>query len=72
MTTITPPSTDTATPTGMLSAEVVRLMRASHGIRAQIHASQSDGVEWAGSMLLFEGLPGMDAGFAVDVVAVKD
>jgi enamine deaminase RidA (YjgF/YER057c/UK114 family) len=26
----------------------------------------------AGSMLLFEGLPGMDAGFAVDVVAVKD
>jgi DNA-binding MarR family transcriptional regulator len=37
----------------MLSAEVVRLMRASHGIRAQIHASQPDGVEWAGSMLLF-------------------
>ena len=26
----------------------------------------------AGSILLFEGLPGMDAGFAVDVVAVKD
>ena len=26
----------------------------------------------AGSLLLFEGLPGMDAGFAVDVVAVKD
>jgi enamine deaminase RidA (YjgF/YER057c/UK114 family) len=25
-----------------------------------------------GSILLFEGLPGMDAGFAVDVVAVKD
>ncbi len=26
----------------------------------------------AGSMLLFEGLPSMDAGFAVDVVAAKD
>jgi enamine deaminase RidA (YjgF/YER057c/UK114 family) len=26
----------------------------------------------AGSLILFEGLPGMDAGFAVDVVAVKD
>jgi enamine deaminase RidA (YjgF/YER057c/UK114 family) len=26
----------------------------------------------AGSIVLFEGLPGMDAGFAVDVVAVKD
>ncbi len=26
----------------------------------------------AGSMILFEGLPGMDAGFAVEVVAVKD
>ena len=26
----------------------------------------------AGSIILFEGLPGMDAGFAVDVVAVKD
>ena len=26
----------------------------------------------AGSLLVFEGLPGMDAGFAVDVVAVKD
>jgi enamine deaminase RidA (YjgF/YER057c/UK114 family) len=26
----------------------------------------------AGSLLLFEGLPGMDAGFAVDVVAAKD
>jgi enamine deaminase RidA (YjgF/YER057c/UK114 family) len=26
----------------------------------------------AGSLLLFEGLPGMDAGFAVDIVAVKD
>ena len=25
-----------------------------------------------GSLLLFEGLPGMDAGFAVDLVAVKD
>ena len=26
----------------------------------------------AGSLLLFEGLPGMDAGFALDVVAIKD
>ena len=26
----------------------------------------------AGSIVLFEGLPGMDAGFAVDVIAVKD
>jgi enamine deaminase RidA (YjgF/YER057c/UK114 family) len=26
----------------------------------------------AGSIILFEGLPGMDAGFAVDVIAVKD
>jgi enamine deaminase RidA (YjgF/YER057c/UK114 family) len=26
----------------------------------------------AGSLVLFEGLPGMDAGFAVDVIAVKD
>jgi hypothetical protein len=26
----------------------------------------------AGSLLLFEGLPSLDAGFAVDVVAVKD
>jgi enamine deaminase RidA (YjgF/YER057c/UK114 family) len=26
----------------------------------------------AGSLLIFEGLPGMDAGFAVDVIAVKD
>lgn len=26
----------------------------------------------AGSLLVFEGLPGMDAGFAVDVVAAKD
>jgi hypothetical protein len=24
------------------------------------------------SLLVFEGLPGMDAGFAVDVVAVKE
>ena len=53
MTPITPPSTDASAPTALLSAEVVRLMRASHGLRAQIHAAQSDGVEWAGSMLLF-------------------
>ena len=26
----------------------------------------------AGSLILFEGLPGMDAGFAVDIVAVRD
>lgn len=27
-------------------------MRASHGMRAQIHAAKPDGIEWAGSMLL--------------------
>jgi len=26
----------------------------------------------AGSLVLFEGLPSMEAGFAVDLVAVKD
>jgi DNA-binding MarR family transcriptional regulator len=51
--TLSTTTTTTATPTGLLSAEVVRLMRASHGMRAQIHAANSDGLEWAGSMLLF-------------------
>ena len=46
-------STTTSTPTALLSAEVVRLVRASHGMRAQIHAAKPDGIEWAGSMLLF-------------------
>jgi DNA-binding MarR family transcriptional regulator len=41
------------TPTALLSAEVVRLVRASHGMRAQLHATKPDGIEWAGSMLLF-------------------
>jgi DNA-binding MarR family transcriptional regulator len=50
---VTTPSTTSPAPTALLSAEVVRLMRASHGLRAQIHAAQPDGVEWAGSMLLF-------------------
>lgn len=49
---LTPATADSA-PTALLSAEVVRLLRASHGIRAQIHAVHSDGLEWAGSMLLF-------------------
>ena len=42
-----------AAPTALLSAEVVRLVRASHGMKAQIHAAHGDGLEWAGSMLLF-------------------
>jgi DNA-binding MarR family transcriptional regulator len=41
------------TPTALLSAEVVRLVRASHGLKAQIHAVKPDVIEWAGSMLLF-------------------
>jgi DNA-binding MarR family transcriptional regulator len=44
---------DTVTSSSLLSAEVVRLVRASHGMKAQIHAVKPDGVEWAGSMLLF-------------------
>jgi DNA-binding MarR family transcriptional regulator len=28
-------------------------VRASHGLRAQIHVVRPDGIEWAGSMLLF-------------------
>jgi DNA-binding MarR family transcriptional regulator len=43
----------TATPTALLSAEVVRLLRANHALKAQIHAVQPDVIEWAGSMLLF-------------------
>ena len=31
----------------------MRLVRASHGMRAQILAVRPDGIEWAGSMLLF-------------------
>ena len=57
MTTTTEESTPTAatptTPTGLLSAEVVRLLRANHALKAQIHAVQPDVIEWAGSMLLF-------------------
>jgi DNA-binding MarR family transcriptional regulator len=44
----------TSTPTAQLSAEVVRLVRASHGFRAQMHAAKPDGIEWAGSMLLLQ------------------
>jgi DNA-binding MarR family transcriptional regulator len=47
------PAAGTSSPTALLSAEVVRLVRASHGLRAQIHAAKPDGIEWAGSMLLF-------------------
>ena len=50
---MTTTSTTTSTPTAQLSAEVVRLVRASHGMRAQLHAAKPDGIEWAGSMLLF-------------------
>ncbi|MGZ4614897.1 MAG: MarR family winged helix-turn-helix transcriptional regulator [Actinomycetes bacterium] len=42
------------TATARLSHEVVRLVRASHAMRAQIHARQDDGVEWAGYLLLFQ------------------
>ena len=47
------PAPSTSTPTALLSAEIVRLVRASHGMRAQIHAAKPDGIEWAGSMLMF-------------------
>jgi enamine deaminase RidA (YjgF/YER057c/UK114 family) len=47
----------------------------SNGIAAQVRKVRADffdsGHPPAGSLLLFEGLPSMDAGFAVDVVAVK-
>jgi DNA-binding MarR family transcriptional regulator len=40
--------------TAQLSAEVVRLMRASHAMKAQIHAADPHRLEWASSMLLFQ------------------
>lgn len=47
----------------------------SNGIAAQVRKLQPEffdaGRPPASSMLLFEGLPSMDAGFAVDVIAVK-
>jgi enamine deaminase RidA (YjgF/YER057c/UK114 family) len=47
----------------------------SSGIAAQVRAVRGDFFDPAhppaGTLLLFEGLPSMDAGFAVDVVAVK-
>jgi DNA-binding MarR family transcriptional regulator len=53
VTTVLTPAPADLTPTALLSAEVVRLVRASHGMRAQLHAAKPDGIEWAGSMLLF-------------------
>ena len=48
----------------------------SAGIAAQVRKVRSEFFDAAhppaGALLLFEGLPSMDAGFAVDVVAVKD
>lgn len=48
----------------------------SNGIAAQVRKLQSEFFEPAhppaSSLLLFEGLPSMDAGFGIDVVAVKD
>lgn len=48
----------------------------SYGIANQVRKLRGDFFDSvhpaAGSMLVFEGLPSMDAGFAVDVVAVKD
>lgn len=40
--------------TERVSQEVVRLVRSSQSMRAQIHARQGDGIEWAGNMLLFQ------------------
>jgi enamine deaminase RidA (YjgF/YER057c/UK114 family) len=48
----------------------------STGIAGQVRKVRSEFFDAArppaGTLLLFEGLPSMDAGFAVDVVAVKD
>lgn len=48
----------------------------SRGIAAQVRKVRSEFFDPArppaGALLLFEGLPSMDAGFAVDVVAAKD
>ena len=48
----------------------------SHGIAAQVRKVRAEFFDAArppaGSLLTFEGLPSMDAGFAVDVVAAKD
>src|SRR5262249_28255635 len=47
----------------------------SHGLATQVAKIRGEifgAHQPAGSMLEFEGLPSMDAGFAVDVVAVKD
>ena len=48
----------------------------SNGIAAQVRKIRSEFFDAthppAGAMLLFEGLPSMDAGFAVEVVAAKD
>jgi DNA-binding MarR family transcriptional regulator len=41
------------TPAARLSQEVTRLVRASHALKAQLHARQSDGIEWSGYLLLF-------------------
>lgn len=37
-----------------LGQEVTRLVRGSHAIRAQVHARHTDGIEWAGYLLLFQ------------------
>jgi DNA-binding MarR family transcriptional regulator len=50
----TPAAPAASTSTAQLSAQVVRLVRASHGFRAQMHAAKPDGIEWAGSMLLLQ------------------
>jgi enamine deaminase RidA (YjgF/YER057c/UK114 family) len=48
----------------------------SAGIAEQVRKVRSkffdDARPPAGSLVLFEGLPSMEAGFAVDLVAVKD
>jgi DNA-binding MarR family transcriptional regulator len=40
--------------TSRLSLEVGRLIRSSHGLRAQLHGKYTDGVEWAGYQLLIQ------------------
>src|SRR3954463_13140833 len=45
---------DGRAPAARLSQEVVRLVRATHALRAQLHARHEDGIEWAGYMLLFQ------------------
>jgi enamine deaminase RidA (YjgF/YER057c/UK114 family) len=58
-----------ATPKNVAYADYYPL---SPGLGAQVRKVRGEFFDHpAATMLLFEGLPSMDAGFAVDVVAVK-